>query len=154
MPLTFSCFLSPSGAGLKIIVRVSSNAEQHKTAFNQVKELYEKELGITIDKSGSDVSRLCYYSCDRNIYLNEDARIFTPTHELPAQINIPQQNPIKSAQLSADVFEKSVQLTENIYQFSEGNRNNFVHLLANNCNRNGINEYEAYSQNKSTIQLR
>jgi hypothetical protein len=149
IPLTFSCFLSPSGAGLKIIVRVSSNEDQHKTAFRQVKELYEKELGITIDKSGSDVSRLCYYSCDRNIFLNEDARIFTPTHELPAQINIQQQNPINTAHLSTDIFEKSVQLTENIYQFSEGNRNNFVHLLANNCNRNGINEYEATAKIKA-----
>ncbi len=128
MPLTFSCFVSPSGAGLKIIVRVSSNADQHKTAFKQLRELYERELNVVIDKSGSDVSRLCYYSCDKNIYLNEDARIFTLTYELPAQINIPQQNHFNPAHLGADVFEKSLQLTENIYQFSEGKRNKFFYF--------------------------
>lgn len=149
MPLTFACFISPSGAGLKIIVRVGSNAEQHKTAFKQVKQLYEKELGIEIDKSGSDVSRLCYYSCDRGIYMNEDARIFTPTHEQPEPKPIQQHSTLNTALLSADVFEKCVQLTSNIYQFTEGQRNNFVHLLANNCNRNGISENEATASIKA-----
>ncbi len=149
MPLTFSCFISPSGAGLKIIVKVSSDAEQHKIAFKQVKELYEKEFGIVIDKSGSDVSRLCYYSCDSKIVMNENARIFTPTHELPPQTTIQKNNPIHNPILSADVFERCVQLTENIQQFMEGNRNNFVHLLANNCNRNGIPEHEATAKIKA-----
>lgn len=149
MPLTFSSFISPSGVGIKIIVRVSSNAEQHKVAFKQVKELYEKELGIEIDKSGSDVARLCYFSCDRNIFMNEDARVFAPTHEPPAQKIIQQHNTLNTALLSADVFEKCVQLTNNIHQFVEGNRNNFVHLLANNCNRNGMDENEATAKIKA-----
>jgi len=149
MPLTFSCFISPSGAGLKIIVRVSSDAEQHKVAFKQVKELYEKELGVVIDKSGSDVSRLCYFSCDSNIFMNEVARVFTPTHEQPAQKTIQQHSTLNTALLSVDVFEKCVQLTENIYKFVEGERNNFVHLLSNNCNRNGIDENEATAKIKA-----
>lgn len=149
MTLTFSCFISPSGAGLKIIVRVSSNAEQHKVAFRQVKELYEKELSVLIDKSGSDVSRLCYFSCDRNIFMNEDARVFTPTHEQPAQKPIQQYSTLNTVTFSADVFEKCVQLTENIYKFVEGERNNFVHLLSNNCNRNGISENEATAKIKA-----
>lgn len=149
MPLTFACFISPSGAGLKIIVRVSSNADQHKTAFKQVKELYEKELDLVIDKSGSDVSRLCYYSCDKTIFMNEDARTFTPTHEQPTQKPVQHLSTSNTAKFSADTFEKCVQLTENLYQYTEGQRNNFVHLLANNCNRNGIDEYEATEKIKA-----
>jgi KaiC/GvpD/RAD55 family RecA-like ATPase len=143
MALTFCCFISPSGLGLKVIVRVSSSAEQHKTAYRQVKEIYEKELGIEIDKSGSDVSRLCYYSSDSKIYINEDASIFTPHHEQKIERPAPQHNTLNTGTFSADVFEKCVQLTENIYKYVEGERNNFVHLLANNCNRNGIAEAEA-----------
>jgi hypothetical protein len=149
MPLTFCCFISPSGAGLKILVQVSSKAEQHTQAFNQLKAIYEKELCVEIDKSGKDINRLCFYSSDREIYVNEDARIFTPQHEQPKQHTKPQHNTFNTALISADVFEKCVQLTENIYRFQEGQRNNFVHLLANNCNRNGIPEHEAESRIKA-----
>jgi hypothetical protein len=38
------------------------------------------------------------------------------------------------------IFEKCVQLTNNKLAYVEGNRNNYVHLLANNCNRNGLSE--------------
>jgi len=58
MQLTFCCFISPSGAGLKILVQVSSNEHQHTQAFNQLKNIYEKELQIEIDKSGKDINRL------------------------------------------------------------------------------------------------
>ena len=150
MALTFCCFISPSGLGLKVIVRVSSDSTEHKTAYKQVKELYEKELGIVIDKSGSDVSRLCYFSSDSNLYLNEDAEIFNPTQEIKMEIKSTPHNILNSGTFSADVFEKCVQLTENIYKFQEGERNNFVHLLAANCNRNGIDEIEATSKIKGS----
>ena len=55
-PFTFSCFVSPSGMGLKIIVRVDSKAKQHRIAFTQARVFYEQELEVFIDKSGVDVS--------------------------------------------------------------------------------------------------
>jgi len=41
------------------------------------------------------------------------------------------------------VFQKCKTLTTNKIHYSEGSRNAFVHLLANNCNRHGIPEIEA-----------
>ncbi len=149
MPLTFCCFTSPSGLGLKVIVKVSSRAEHHKTAYRQVKEIYEKELEIEIDKSGSDVSRLCYFSSDCNIYINEDAGVFTPAQE---QLKLTPALPLRTIApvlLKEDAFEKCVQLTENLHRYEEGSRNSFVHLLAHNCNRNGISEDEATPKIKS-----
>lgn len=35
-PYTYTSFISPSGKGLKIIVKVSSTKEHHKEAYNQV----------------------------------------------------------------------------------------------------------------------
>jgi hypothetical protein len=145
MPLTFACFLSPSGLGIKVIVQITSPSDQHKTAFRQVKEIYEKELSLEIDKSGSDLSRLCYFTCDCNIYINEEATPYTPFQEETKQAAKTPHNPVNTQLLSDDTFERCVQLTNNIHKFEEGSRNNFVHQLACNCNRNGISETEATS---------
>lgn len=147
---TFCCFVSPSGLGLKIIVQVSSDSTKHKTAYKQVKEFYENELGIVIDKSGSDVSRLCYFSSDCNLYLKGEAEIFNTQEEIKMEEKSTQHSILNTTTFSVDVFEKCVQLTENIYTFKEGERNNFVHLLAANCNRNGIIEIEASSKIKAS----
>lgn len=75
-PFTYACFASPSNDGLKILVRVSSGPEYHTIAFNQVKTFYERLLNTEIDASGKDVSRLCFYSYDGNLYENLEANIF------------------------------------------------------------------------------
>jgi len=67
---TFACFVSPSNFGLKILVKVDCSHFCHKQAFRQVKEYYETLLNIPIDKSGSDISRLCFFSYDDAIYTN------------------------------------------------------------------------------------
>lgn len=135
---TFCCFISPSGCGLKILVRVSSKVTEHQQAFNQLKTLYEKAIGIEIDKSGKDISRLCFYSYDSNIFFNYQSKTFLVQHEQPKQTTINTNTTMPQNELS--IFEKCVQLTNNKLAYVEGNRNNYVHLLANNCNRNGLSE--------------
>jgi hypothetical protein len=75
-PHTFCCFLSPSGKGLKFLVKVSTSVEHHKQAFMAFSKYYLENYQITIDKSGSDCSRLCYMSYDPGIYINIEAKIF------------------------------------------------------------------------------
>lgn len=143
---TFCCFISPSGAGLKVIVRVNSNEEEHKNIYRQAVAVYEKELGIVIDKSGSDISRLCYFSCDKEIYVQEDSVTYSPL--IIKNIN-ERSNELQELPGDMDIFEKCVQFAQNIYKFEEGSRNNFVYLLANNCNRHGILIFDAQEKIKS-----
>ncbi len=75
-PYTYASFISPSGKGLKIIVKVSSTKEHHKEAYNQVVAYYEQALNIDIDTSGSDISRLCFMSYDEDCFINSNADIF------------------------------------------------------------------------------
>jgi hypothetical protein len=49
IPYIYSCFISPSGQGLKILVKVISRPVFHKQVFEQVKDYYEQQLGISID---------------------------------------------------------------------------------------------------------
>lgn len=143
IPLTFCTFISPSRCGLKILVRVSSGPEMHQQAFAQLQKIYQNKLGVEIDPSGKNISRLCFFSGDSSIYINEDAKEFTPVHQ---QIEIqPATQPLKTSSENPykSVYDKCLALTLNKISFAEGSRNNFVNLLANNCNRNGIPETEA-----------
>ena len=76
IPYTYSCFLSPSGQGLKILVKVISRPVFHKQTFEQVKDYYEQQLGLPIDPSGKDITRLCFVSWDDDLYLNHTSAVF------------------------------------------------------------------------------
>jgi hypothetical protein len=73
LPYIFSCWVSPSGDGLKALVKISNvqNDEEYKRYFNQ---LFKEIDGI--DKSGSDISRACYESYDPEIYINLDCETY------------------------------------------------------------------------------
>ena len=140
----FASFVSPSGNGLKIFVKVSSEKEQHKETFLELQRYFEELLEVEIDKSGKDITRLCFFSSDPELYLNENAETFYPNTEKGSKENEQKTKSenIKSA-ISVDndtIYEHSVRFTEKKIQFTEGNRNNFVYALANNLNRKGISE--------------
>jgi hypothetical protein len=121
---TFCSFVSPSGAGLKVFVMVSTDADQHLQAFQSVKQHYEDLTGAVIDPSGKDISRLCFVSCDENLYLNPGATIFVPTIQ-PGVLKTAPKPPQK-----ADAYAACIARTEQKYSFIEGSRHNFVFELA------------------------
>ena len=79
MPEVVLAFVSPSGVGIKVIVRVNptpQNAQEHKGAFQGCVEFFgdlATEFGFKIDTSGSDVSRLCYLAHDPLAVVNTNA---------------------------------------------------------------------------------
>jgi len=78
-------FVSPSGKGLKILLKIDSSAEQHLAAFLCLEKYFKDTYGISVDKSGKDVSRLCYISYDPDLYLNDES---TPFHVDTASVQI------------------------------------------------------------------
>ncbi|MBN2776536.1 MAG: PriCT-2 domain-containing protein [Bacteroidales bacterium] len=73
---TFACFESPSGKGIKILVRTDNSVTKHREAFLRAQSYYEKITGVKIDPSGKDVTRLCFVSNDPNLYYNSNCEIF------------------------------------------------------------------------------
>jgi hypothetical protein len=49
---TLASFISPSGNGLKILVKIDTQKTEHKETFLKVQAHYEKLLNLPIDKSG------------------------------------------------------------------------------------------------------
>jgi len=85
---TRSCFVSPSGKGLKILVKTENSVAKHKETFLKIQEYYEKLLDIIIDSSGKDVTRLCFFSYDENLYLNPQSKTFKTPIEMSIQSDI------------------------------------------------------------------
>ncbi len=116
-------FVSPSGMGYKIIVQTNATLKNHKTVFHAVAKYYEQQLQVSIDKSGKDVTRLCFLSHDPNTYYNKDSKTF--------EVN----NPETKHQV---VFMDCIHTTNQHSKYIEGNRNNYIFLLAANCKSAGI----------------
>ena len=79
---TYASFISPSGNGLKILVKTENLKTEHKETFLLIQTHYEALLNLEIDKSGKDISRLCFYSHDENLYLNVDSKVFKIKSEI------------------------------------------------------------------------
>lgn len=140
IPFTVSTFASPSNEGLKIIVGIDTDEEDHAIAYQQVTEYYSKELNVEFDPKNKDITRLCFVSYDPSAVFNPDYENFKV--RLADEIPIKAKEPPQSTDYLT-VFEECIRFTEQKEQYIEGNRNNFIYLLASNCNRKGIPQEDA-----------
>ena len=162
----FAAFTSPSGNGLKVFIKVKTDKTEHKETFLKLQEYFEKLLQLEIDKSGKDITRLCFFSYDPELYLNENATVFASAAPEPVAEALeatrdanshPEQSEGtsceagKSREITPSIHHPSpsnydalyahcIHFTEKKYQFVEGSRNYFVFTLANNLNRKGVPE--------------
>jgi hypothetical protein len=144
---TYACFISPSGNGLKILVKINSDKANHKEAFLLVQAHYEAILKLEIDKSGKDVTRLCFYSWDENLYLNENSKTFVTLSVVEMPLTETQPEPktqkLEPVEDQYAIYNHCIKFTEKKVQFVNGSRNVFVHQLACNLNRKGVSLQEA-----------
>ena len=71
----FSCWVSPSGDGLKALVRVT-NPERHRDHFRALRTYFHKQYDLEVDESGINESRACFESYDPELILNPDSKKF------------------------------------------------------------------------------
>lgn len=131
----YACWVSPSGKGLKVLVRVA-NGKKHREHFAALKEIFPE-----IDDSGKNESRVCYESYDPDIYLYPDATIFKKIKKVEREI-------IKEVATTDDysIFKKLLTWLSNRNDaFVTGERNNFIFKLASACCRYGIGQESAES---------
>jgi hypothetical protein len=74
-PYVYSCWVSPSGDGLKALVRIT-HPERHRDHFRALKTYFYKQYDLEVDESGINESRACFESYDKDIAINEDSQKF------------------------------------------------------------------------------
>jgi hypothetical protein len=143
----YSCFMSPSG-GIKLLYEVDAPHKYHKTAsFNQLKEYVESVYDQEVDKSGKNISRLCYISYDPEIYINKDYICFGVDVEAyekkqAERVVTPPANYENEGEVSYDlefIWRVAKGWLDNKGEhYAVNNRNNYIHKMACILNRAGV----------------
>jgi hypothetical protein len=120
LPFVYAIFVSPTGTGLKVLVRIST--ENYLGHFKALSKEIED-----CDESGKDISRACFMSYDKDTYVNEKADVYNKV--------------LESAYTDEQRYEKlKTWLEKRGDKFVQGNRNNFLAKLAGACNRFGLSK--------------
>jgi hypothetical protein len=130
----FATWISPSAKGVKALVKIPKDAENHKEYFNALKNYFNHS---NWDDSGSDVSRFCFESYDPDLHINENSLIWDKI-DLPEVEDIGHQEvtiPIQSDNL---IINNLLKWFEKKYNPSERNKSLFK--LASALNDFGINK--------------
>jgi len=146
IPYTFLCFISPSGNGLKVFIEVNIGAEHHDTAYLQVMQYYQSATGLKADEKCKDITRLCFVSYDPQLYKNIYNEKFQVKDMPVSNLSLTSTPVIQLVEESSSSdeyilqFQQQVLFTNQKSAYTDGNRNNYIYLLASNCNRAGIPE--------------
>jgi hypothetical protein len=131
----YACWVSPSGNGLKALVKIA-DGKKHREHFQSLQEVFPE-----VDRSGINVSRVCYESFDPDIYINDKAVVFTKAKKIEKIV----VNEIETIDDSENFRRILKWLTNKNDAFVTGERNTYIFKLASACCRFGINEEAALS---------
>lgn len=131
-----SVFISPSGNGLKALLRINKvDATTYTKIFKSFKEEFKYNY---FDIATSDVSRVCFSSYDPNIYINYDAEVYAPKI-IDEGYNISERIPLIPIYNEDVIAEKIMKFNFN-KNFIEGERNAFIFDVAGLFCEYGISE--------------
>jgi hypothetical protein len=79
---SFSVFISPTGKGIKLIVKIPPDKGTHINSFFQLEKYYLDMFQLKADKQCKDVSRLLFLSWDENLFVNKNSETWELTKEI------------------------------------------------------------------------
>ena len=134
----YSVFISPSGKGLKALVKIPKEPENHRSYFLSLQNNLKSEY---FDKTSKNLSRVCYESYDPLIYINNTSSVWKKIEEqeyteVNKQIDIP-TIPVTDENKIVDILTK---WWLKKYPMIEGQRNQNIYILAAAFNDFGITQ--------------
>jgi hypothetical protein len=138
---TYALFTSPSGDGLKLLVRIPAEAEKHKAYFDAIAEVWDCAY---FDKGTSDISRVCYESYDPDLYHNTEALTWVAVAEPDEETIGYNEDECRIPVTSENrIISNLTQWWERKYGMTSKARNVNMFKFANALNSFGINQNEA-----------
>ena len=134
----YSVFVSPSGNGLKVLVKIPEDPENHINYFNSLEKYFNSKY---FDKTSKNISRVCYESYDALIHVNENSSVwdkieepeYTEVSKFRDKLTIPITDENKVVDILVKWWTKK-------YPMIEGQRNHNVYILAMAFNDFGISK--------------
>lgn len=135
----YLCFESPSGNGVKAVVKIPKcDADTHARYFKSYENDFPSKY---LDTGGSNVDRVCFESYDPDIYINNDATIYSPTLEDRGH-NSTEKPPLLPITEEDRIIEKILSWNWD-KSFVEGQRNNYIFDLSGAFCEYGVNRQYA-----------
>tara|TARA_R110000796_G_scaffold216783_1_gene332753 strand:- start:643 stop:3054 length:2412 start_codon:yes stop_codon:yes gene_type:complete len=134
----YSVFVSPSGKGLKALVKIPTDLDNHKNYFNSLEKYFNSEY---FDTTSKNISRVCYESYDPLIFINELSNTWDTINEKDYQ-EVVKHRDVPTIPITDEnkIIEILVKWWENKYGLRSGERNNNIYVLAAAFNDFGINQ--------------
>ena len=129
-------FISPSGNGIKGVIKVSNELtkETHPKVFKEFHNTFDYDY---FDIVNSNIDRVCFESYDPNIYVNLEAEIFNPILK-DEGFNISERVPLDEEKIIDKIMKWNWKK-----DFVEGERNSFIFDLAGAFCEYGISQFTA-----------
>jgi len=136
-PYVYMLFTSPSGNGLKVVIRVpESDKFEHKRRFEAYKEYINSDY---FDSANSNVSRVCFESHDPTAYFNEFCEVFTSITQ--------DKGYHKGEKIAVLPIANEDRIIELVMKFNHGvfeaGRNNWTFKVACRMCEYGVDQYAA-----------
>jgi hypothetical protein len=134
----YSVFISPSGNGLKVLVKIPEDPENHVNYFNSLEKHFNSPY---FDKTSKNLSRVCYESYDPLLHINENSSVWDVIEETEyTEVSKNRDQPTIPITDENKIVEILVKWWTNKYPMSEGQRNHNAYILAMAFNDFGINK--------------
>lgn len=132
-----SVFVSPSGNGIKVLVKIPFDVENHVNYFNSLENYFSSPQ---FDKTSKNVSRVCYESYDPFIYINKDSELWDKIEEPEyKEIAVKTDAPTIPITDENKIVEILTKWWTKKYPMIQGQRNHNAYVLASAFNDYGIN---------------
>jgi hypothetical protein len=147
----YSVFVSPSDKGLKVLVKIPPDPNNHINYFNALEKYFDSP---NFDKTCKNVSRVCYESFDPLIHINENSSLWDTIEEPEyREILVDRDAPTIPVTDENKIVDRLVKWWEKKSPMIEGQRNQSAYILAMSFNDFGINKsLAAYVLNKYSTQ--
>ena len=133
---TFASFVSPSGDGLKVLVKIPQidNNNDYQDYYVELIKHYSKYHDL--DEGTKDLARACYLSFDEDVFISSDSELFTDKFYRP----LPVEKKVINIPLT-DIDEVSQRLDKWFTKrWGNSNRNNNLHAYARQMNAFGVDK--------------
>ena len=134
----YSVFISPSGNGLKVLVKVPQDIDNHVNYFNSLENHFNSEY---FDKTCKNISRVCYESYDPLIYVNDTSSVWDVIQDVEyKEVSVIRDAPTIPITDENKIVDILVKWWTKKYPMAEGQRNQNAFVLAMAFNDYGINK--------------
>ena len=138
---TFALFTSPSGDGLKLLVKIPADAKDHKAHFDALADYYGE---ASFDPTSGNVSRVCYASHDPELFYNPGSTLWERKKEKDWH-DMSDRIPEIRLRSENEIIRRLMKWWSGKYGLVEGERNANVYKLAAAFNDFGVSIIEARS---------